>query len=60
MSHACHECLHYAFPDWKVEEVGRCKLAQERFGRELKLPTYAPACKGFEKKDQGQRPGRRR
>ena len=59
-SRVCRECAHYVLPDWKVEPVGRCKLSEKRFGREVKLPTEYPACKSFEKKDQGQRPGRRR
>ena len=59
MTRVCRQCGHYVLPDWKVENVGRCKYAQERFGREVKLPTEYPACKGFVDKLTGQKPGRK-
>jgi hypothetical protein len=58
-SHVCRQCLHYVLPDWTVEQVGRCKLSKERFDREVKLPTEHPACKSFEDKLTGKRPGRK-
>ena len=59
MSRVCRECLHYVLPDWTVERVGRCLLSKKKFDREVKLPTEFPACKSFESKLTGQRPGRK-
>lgn len=55
MSRSCRECLHHQLPDWTVEEVGRCLLSKEKFDREVKVSPMRPACKSFEKKDQGRK-----
>jgi hypothetical protein len=58
MTRVCRQCSYYVLPDRKVENIGRCKLSKERFDREVKLPTEHPACKSFEDKLTGKRPGR--
>ncbi len=64
MTRSCRECLHYEwFGDEHMDEggrVGQCLLARKRYGGDLKVSWSRPACKGFERKDQGQRLGRRR
>ena len=59
MTRTCRECSHHQLPDWTVEEVGRCLLSKEKFDREVKVSPMRPACKSFEDKLTGQRPGRK-
>jgi hypothetical protein len=56
MTRSCSECLHHELPDWNVTEYGKCLLSKKKkFDREVRVSPRWPACKGFEKKDQGRK-----
>jgi len=63
MTRTCSECFHFERNekgDYKAGgRPGICALAAKRWDGEINVHSAAPACKGFEKKDQGQRPGKK-
>lgn len=62
MSRSCYECTHFERPALDSPDHGirgKCGLAKKRYGGELAVGWGAPACKGFESKLTGQRPGRK-
>lgn len=61
MKSRCQECLHFEVVDCHqdIGNVGKCLLAEKKWGGEVHKPWNAAACKGFEDKITGRRPLRK-
>lgn len=61
MTRTCRECRFFDLgeADPEVGRLGKCLLAKQRFGGDVTKLWSHPACKGFEDKMMGQKPGRK-